>query len=152
MEAFPARGIATTSVTMPVEKKVQVVGYPPAVQGPPQEVETDSENEAERADAHVEGEGDQDEVAVADEGIDELMAAFDDDETEIYLTHLRLTSTRPLNLARFANTLERLGLRQNEIKTMHSKDLGQLVHLKELDFYDNAIEHIAGLDNCTELE
>lgn len=92
------------------------------------------------------------EHAHPDEGIEELMSAFPDDETDIDLTHLRLTSTKYLDLPRFAKTLQRLGLRQNEIRTMRGKDLGILTHLKELDLYDNQIEHIAGLENCKDLE
>lgn len=138
-------------------KKVQVVGAPPPVIAPPREPETDSENEndhdgdnvvvAETA-AHHHEEEDGDE----DEGLAELMSAFPDDETCLELTHLRLKSTKNLNLSRFGATLERLGLRQNEIRTMRGKDLGSCPHLKELDLYDNAIEHIAGLENNTELK
>lgn len=135
-----------------VEKKVQVVGYPPAPQAPPQDPETDSENEKNYEAENYDGDAVQDEHEHPDEGIEELMSAFADDETEIDLTHLRLTSTKYLNLPRFSNTLQRLGLRQNEISTMRSKDLHPLVHLKELDLYDNRIEHIAGLENCNELE
>ncbi|WFD43038.1 protein phosphatase regulatory subunit Sds22 [Malassezia psittaci] len=134
-----------------VEKKVQVVGYPP---DPPQGVEgakSESGDEAEYPD-HPDTESMPTELDHADEGIEELMATFADDETEIDLTHLRLTTTKYLGLERFANTLRKLCLRQNEIKSIRSKDFHSLVHLKDLDLYDNQIEHIAGLENCLELE
>lgn len=131
-------------------KKVQVVGAPPPVKGPAPDPETDSEHEHEHE--HEAEEQEHEDVADEDEGIDELMTAFEDDETDIDLTHLRLHSTKRLNLPRFGKTLQRLGLRQNEIRTMRGKDLGACPHLKELDLYDNAIEHINGLENNTELE
>ncbi|WFC98944.1 protein phosphatase regulatory subunit Sds22 [Malassezia yamatoensis] len=134
-----------------VEKKVQVVGYPP---DPPQGVfkaKSESGDEAEYLD-HPDTESMPTEPGHADEGIEELMSMFADEETEIDLTHLRLTTTKYLGLERFANTLRKLCLRQNEIKSMRSKDFHCLVHLKNLDLYDNQIEHITGLENCLELE
>lgn len=135
-----------------VEKKVQVVGYPPAMQAPYQEVETDSEDENKYENENYVEETNQDENIHPDEGIEELMSTFANDETDIDLTHLRLTSTKHLELPRFRDSLQRLGLRQNEIGTMRSKDLSPLVHLKELDLYDNRIEHISGLEHCKNLE
>ena len=138
---------------MCIRDRVQVVGAPPVMHAPPQEVETDSEHEMDHEHEEYNEETAKDEEhAHPDEGIEELMSAFPDDETDIDLTHLRLTSTKYLDLPRFAKTLQRLGLRQNEIRTMRGKDLGILTHLKELDLYDNQIEHIAGLENCKDLE
>ena len=69
--------------------------------------------------------------------------------------HLRLTSKsiRLMNLPRFKDTLEYLGLRQNEITRISSQDVGTLRRLKDLDLYDNKLEKLGGaLDECTELE
>ncbi|WFD18745.1 protein phosphatase regulatory subunit Sds22 [Malassezia caprae] len=133
------------------EKRVQVVGEPPVLHRPPVHDETDSENEKEVEEQHF------DEVHTHEdeddgEGMDELMSAFEDNERELDLTHLRIKSTKHLNLSRFSQTLERLNLRQNEIYQMRGKDLSCVPHLKELDLYDNSIEHIAGLDGNEELE
>ncbi|WFD26280.1 protein phosphatase regulatory subunit Sds22 [Malassezia nana] len=140
-----------------LEKRVQVVGEPPVLNGAPVKDETDSENEHEIEEepaqdvtsAHDKETGHEDKD---DEGMEELMSAFEDDETELDLTHLRIKSTKGLNLPRFSKTLQRLNLRQNEIHQMRGKDLGSVPHLKELDLYDNVIEHIGGLDGNEELE
>ena len=129
------------------EKQVQVVGAPPPVSFP-HEHESGSEDEHQHQHQHQLEEDD----AVVDDGLNELMAEFPDDETEVDLTHLRIFSTKPLNLPRFAATLERLSLRQNNIRTIHESDFGPLTKLKDLDLYDNAIEHIGGLDHNTNLE
>ena len=131
------------------EKHVQVVGAPPSVSFPHEhESGTEDEHEHEHEHEHELEEDD----AVVDDGLNELMAEFPDDETEVDLTHLRIFSTKPLNLPRFAATLERLSLRQNNIRTIHESDFGPLTKLKDLDLYDNAIEHIGGLDHNTNLE
>jgi len=133
------------------EKRVQVVGEPPILNRPFAHEETESENEQEVEELHLNDTGtheDEDD----DEGLDELMSAFEDNETELDLTHLRIKSTKHLHLSRFSQTLKRLNLRQNEIHQMRGKDLGSVPHLKELDLYDNSIEHIAGLDGNDELE
>lgn len=75
----------------------------------------------------------------------------------IDLTHLKLSnkSLRRLNLPRFANTLHRLGLRQNEISKITSRDIGSLTNLKELDLYDNGLEKTYGdvlQQGCSQLE
>ncbi|WFD32273.1 protein phosphatase regulatory subunit Sds22 [Malassezia sp. CBS 17886] len=134
------------------EKKVEVVGYPPAVVGPPAEPESDSDEERVEEGVPDASGGEDDEKDEEEEGIDELMDAFGDNETEIDLTHLRITSLRPLHLARFAETLERLILRQNLITSMRSRDFAPLTKLKELDLYDNSIQHINGLEHNTALE
>ena len=129
-----------------------MVGAPPKVHMTPANVDTDSEHEHEHDE---EAERQQHELAHehdADEGIDELMSAFGDEETYIDLTHLRIHSMRSLGLQRFGKTLTNLILRQNEIHTMRGKDLSALPHLKELDLYDNQIEHITGVEDCKELE
>lgn len=69
--------------------------------------------------------------------------------------HLRLTSKsiRRMDLPRFKDTLEYLGLRQNAITKISSQDVGTLRRLKDLDLYDNQLEKLGGaLDECTELE
>ncbi|KDN52501.1 L domain-like protein [Tilletiaria anomala UBC 951] len=84
-----------------------------------------------------------------------LLDRYPSDETRIDLTHLRLTSKslRKLGLSRFRDTLEYLGLRQNEISRISSKDIGALKKLKDLDLYDNHIEKLGkALEQCTELE
>ena len=131
-------------------KKVQVVGAPPMVQRPPATQESDSEAEAPHESEHIDGHGDDEEHG--DDDMDELMSAFEDDETDLDLTHLRIKSTKNMHLSRFHDTLVRLVLRQNEIRSMRGKDLGAVPHLQELDLYDNAIEHISGLENNLELE
>ena len=140
------------------EKQVRLEGLPPV---PPQvqdarAEESASDDEREHADVY---DGDDNEhephahgATDVDDGIDELMDEFPDDETDIDLTHLRLHSTRRLNLPRFARTLKRLVLRQNQITKIRRSDFEPLAELRELDFYDNQIEHVGGLENCTKLE
>ena len=80
---------------------------------------------------------------------DDLLDDVPEDETDIDLNHCRISSVPALRLERFAQ-LERLCLRQNHI--VHPKfpdDWGK--HLVELDLYDNAISHVKGFDNLTEL-
>lgn len=147
-------------MTIP-EKQVRLEGLPPMPPplADPRAEESASDNEREHADIY-DGDGDahdhdhehSHDAADPDEGIDELMDAFADDEMDIDLTHLRLHSTRRLNLPRFARTLERLVLRQNQITKIRRSDFEPMTELRELDFYDNLIEHIGGLDNCTKLE
>ena len=115
----------------PMTKKVQVVGAPPMVQRPPATQESDSEAEAPHESEHIDGHGDDEEHG--DDDMDELMSAFEDDETDLDLTHLRIKSTKNMHLARFHDTLVRLVLRQNEIRSMRGKDLGAVPHLQELD-------------------
>lgn len=137
------------------EKKVQVVGFPPEVQGPPKEVETDSENEQDYRE-EPEVAGDEDEaVNVSDEleaEIQQMLGYQHEDDIYIDMSHMRVSSLKQLNLARFGDTLERLDLRQNQIKHMSGKELSHVHNLKELDLYDNSIEHISGLENLLELE
>lgn len=137
-------------------KRVQVVGAPPPVHVGIRAPDTDSEHEHEEEhDGHLidaESGANTNPTDDENESMRELMSVFPDDETDLDLTHLRIKSTKPLNLGRFHNTLIRLGLRQNEIRSMHGKDLGAVPHLKELDLYDNAIEQISGLENNLELE
>lgn len=135
---------------LPMTKKVQVVGAPPTVQWPPATQESDSDAEVPQESEHIDEHGDEEEHG--DDDMDELMNAFEDDETDLDLTHLRIKSTKNMHLARFHDTLVRLVLRQNEIRSMRGKDLGAVPHLQELDLYDNAIEHISGLENNLELE
>ncbi len=60
---------------------------------------------------------------------------------------------RKLNLPRFKETLEYLGLRQNAITKISEKDIGSLTKLQELDLYDNQLEKLGhSLEQCTELE
>lgn len=146
------KSLITKTMSETREKRVQVVGEPPVLTRGPVQDDTDSENEREVEEPHINDVGTHDDDDDDDEGMEELMSAFEDNEIELDLTHLRIKSTKCLNLPRFSKTLERLNLRQNEIHHMRGKDLGSVPHLKELDLYDNAIEHIAGLDKNDELE
>lgn len=114
--------------------------------------ESGSEDEGKVQEPQPQSDVDEENAADVDEGINELMDTFADDEEEIDLTHLRIHSTRSLNLPRFARTLQRLVLRQNQITKIRRADFEPLTELRELDLYDNLIEHVGGLDNCTKLE
>lgn len=68
---------------------------------------------------------------------------------EIHLNHCRVASLPSLRLERFP-ILERLFLRQNQISDIEFPEAwGE--HLEELEFYDNGITHVRGLDNLKKL-
>ena len=85
----------------------------------------------------------------------DLLGNFDKDEEIIDLSHLRLKyqSLRKMPFQTFEK-LQRLCLRQNEIKKFTSKDIGTLSSLQDLDLYDNALEKTYGeaLRGCPLLE
>ncbi|KIK63124.1 hypothetical protein GYMLUDRAFT_72356 [Collybiopsis luxurians FD-317 M1] len=63
------------------------------------------------------------------------------DETEdLELVHSRIGSLKELRLARFANHLKRLCLRQNHISFLDPEVFHLLTKLEELDLYDNKIK------------
>jgi protein phosphatase 1 regulatory subunit 7 len=100
-----------------------------------------------------EDEGPQPEEIEADE---DLTADFEDDTEEIDLVQCRISSIEALKLERFTN-LQRLCLRQNlvynttnpEEKSSFPENLNAT--LKDLDLYDNLINHVRGFDGLTEL-
>ena len=102
-----------------------------------------------------EDEGPQPEEIEADE---DLTADFEDDAEEIDLVQCRISSIEALKLERFTK-LQRLCLRQNLVyyttKSDDSKESGFPENLnatlKDLDLYDNLINHIRGFDGLTEL-
>lgn len=110
---------------------------------------TESEPEEE------EDEGPPPEEIEADE---DLTADFEDDIEEIDLVQCRISSIEALKLERFKK-LQRLCLRQNLIyDTTKSDDNKESAFpenlnatLKDLDLYDNLINHVRGFDGLTEL-
>lgn len=134
------------------EKQVRVVGYPPPVSAPAASHEEPASDDEAAGDAEENDEPVDEGTDVEDEGIDTLMEAFPDDETEIDLTHLRITTTKGLDLPRFAHTLVRLSLRQNLIHSIREADFAPLQKLTDLDLYDNQIKHVGGLSECKNLE
>jgi Leucine-rich repeat (LRR) protein len=81
---------------------------------------------------------------------EELLAEYPDDALEIDAIHSRISSITKLGLERFTK-LERLCLRQNEITDMSTLPEGLASTLEELDFYDNLIKHIKGLEKFEKL-
>ena len=81
---------------------------------------------------------------------EDLLDDVPDDEDQIDLVHLRISSIPALRLERFRK-LKRLCLRQNQITDVELPD--ELAPtLVELDLYDNLISHMRGFDAFTELE
>ena len=81
---------------------------------------------------------------------EDLLDDWADDEDQIDLVHMRVSSMSALKLERFRK-LQRLCLRQNQITEIELPD--ELAPtLTELDLYDNLISHIRGFDAFTELE
>jgi len=80
---------------------------------------------------------------------EDLLADYPDDSEDIELTHSRIASISKLGLHRFHSVL-RLCLRQNHVSEI---DLPHCLcqTLQELDFYDNLIKDIRGLDSLTKL-
>jgi protein phosphatase 1 regulatory subunit 7 len=82
-------------------------------------------------------------------GVLDLLNDEDPDTDEIMLSHSRIGSLSALKLERFKNVI-RLCLRQNSIQEISGlSDLAET--LQDLDFYDNLISHIRGLDELTNL-
>jgi hypothetical protein len=61
---------------------------------------------------------------------------------EIDLVHARLNTLANLRLPRFANHLKKLCLRQNFLRNIEEESLAPLLHLEDLDLYDNQIKHV----------
>ncbi|KAF2677825.1 L domain-like protein [Lentithecium fluviatile CBS 122367] len=93
-----------------------------------------------------EDEGPPPEQLAADE---DLLDDFPEDEDEIDLVHLRISSIPALRLERFRK-LKRLCLRQNQITDVEIPEV-LAPTLVELDLYDNLISHVRGFDAFTEL-
>ncbi|QRW18057.1 protein phosphatase 1 regulatory subunit 7 [Rhizoctonia solani] len=76
------------------------------------------------------------------------------DETEdIDLVHARLHTLAALRLPRFKDHLTRLCLRQNFLTHIGEEDIGSLVKLEELDFYDNKLKGVGdALDGLLDLK
>jgi protein phosphatase 1 regulatory subunit 7 len=92
-------------------------------------------------------EGPAPEQLAADE---DLLDDVPEDEDQIDLVHMRVSSIPALRLERFRK-LKRLCLRQNQITDIELPD--ELAPtLVELDLYDNLISHMRGFDAFTELE
>jgi len=82
---------------------------------------------------------------------EDLLADVDSTETDLDVTHARLKSVAALDLQRFTQ-LRRLCFRQNELKRIHFPESWESARtLKELDLYDNEIEHFDFLDQFSEL-
>lgn len=81
---------------------------------------------------------------------EDLLDDEDENSEDIDLVHCRITSLSALRLQRFRR-LKRLCLRQNGIEHIHlPSELADT--LEELDFYDNLIGHIKGLEQFTRLK
>jgi protein phosphatase 1 regulatory subunit 7 len=80
---------------------------------------------------------------------EDLLEDYDENETEVQLIHCRISSIESLRLERFKQ-LKQLCLRQNSISEISLPE-ELAANLEELDFYDNLISHIRGLDAFTEL-
>ncbi|ETI23939.1 hypothetical protein G647_05746 [Cladophialophora carrionii CBS 160.54] len=84
------------------------------------------------------------------EADEDLLDDYPVDTEDIDLVHCRISSLPALRLDRFTN-VQRLCLRQNAISSI---DLPTNVRatLQELDFYDNLISHIKGLEDMPALK
>ncbi|KAL9050159.1 MAG: hypothetical protein Q9162_006793 [Coniocarpon cinnabarinum] len=80
---------------------------------------------------------------------EDLLDDIPSDETDIDLNHCRVVSIPALHLERFPK-LERLCLRQNQVSHPRFPE-GWGKNLVELDMYDNAISHVKGLEELSEL-
>jgi len=82
---------------------------------------------------------------------EDLLADVDSTETDLDVTHARLKSVAALDLQRFTQ-LRRLCFRQNELKRILFPESWESAKtLKELDLYDNEIEHFDFLEQFSEL-
>jgi protein phosphatase 1 regulatory subunit 7 len=84
------------------------------------------------------------------EADENLLDDYPVDSEDIDLVHCRISSLSDLKLDRFTS-LQRLCLRQNAISTIELSD-NIRASLQELDFYDNLISHIKGLDSMAALK
>jgi protein phosphatase 1 regulatory subunit 7 len=89
---------------------------------------------------------------------EDLTADFEDDVEEVDLVQCRISNIEALKLERFTK-LQRLCLRQNLVYHMTKHDDSKEsvfpenlnATLKDLDLYDNLINHIRGFEGLTEL-
>ncbi|KAK1980801.1 protein phosphatase 1 regulatory subunit SDS22 [Colletotrichum cereale] len=80
---------------------------------------------------------------------EDLLDGEDPDTDELIVSHARVSSITALRLERFQKVV-RLCLRQNSIQSIDG--LSPLAStLEDLDFYDNLISHIRGLDDLVNL-
>ncbi|KAK1998445.1 protein phosphatase 1 regulatory subunit SDS22 [Colletotrichum falcatum] len=80
---------------------------------------------------------------------EDLLDGEDPDTDELIVSHARVSSISALRLERFQKVV-RLCLRQNSIQSIEG--LSPLAStLEDLDFYDNLISHIRGLDDLVNL-
>ncbi|PWN40922.1 L domain-like protein [Ceraceosorus guamensis] len=148
---------AASSSSTAVKKQARLADLPPIPPSAPKEPESDDELEHEEVEETVDAAGEEDADADGEEGVENLLADYADDENYIDLTHLKLSnkSLKRLNLPRFSKSLHRLGLRQNEISKITLRDIGSLSELKDLDLYDNGLEKTYGdvlQQGCSQLE
>ncbi|KAF2634624.1 L domain-like protein [Massarina eburnea CBS 473.64] len=134
-----------------LDRSVLTDGPPdPQAQSDP-EVESEDDEEAgakrEKRTEIVQGEDLEGEQLAADE---DLLDGYTEDEEEIDLVHLRISSIPALRLERFKQ-LRRLCLRQNAIQDVEIPS-SLAPTLVELDLYDNLISHVRGFDALTNLE
>ncbi|KAH7063903.1 hypothetical protein BKA63DRAFT_184760 [Paraphoma chrysanthemicola] len=108
----------------------------------PKDPSVEIESEAEVS----EDEGPPPEQLPADE---DLLDDTPEDEEEIELVHCKIADMSSLRLERFKQ-MKRLCLRQNRIEAIDLPS-DAAPTLTEIDFYDNLIAHIKGLDAFTEL-
>ncbi|KAF8899939.1 hypothetical protein CPB84DRAFT_1779760 [Gymnopilus junonius] len=82
----------------------------------------------------------------------DFLADFPDDTEDLELVHARIGSLTGLRLARFAEHLKKLCLRQNFISQLDPEIFHQLTKLEELDLYDNKVKDLEdALDKLSNL-
>ncbi|KAF2675550.1 L domain-like protein [Microthyrium microscopicum] len=84
------------------------------------------------------------------EADEDLLADYEDDAEDIDLTHCRISSVSKLGLDRFKKVL-RLCLRQNAVARIELPESLRET-LEEVDFYDNLIKDIQGLEGMRKLK
>ncbi|CEL55522.1 hypothetical protein RSOLAG1IB_01534 [Rhizoctonia solani AG-1 IB] len=88
-----------------------------------------------------------------DPATEDLLANMPDETEDIDLIHARLHTLAALRLPRFKDHLIRLCLRQNFLAHIGQEDIGCLVKLEELDFYDNKLKSVGdALDGLLDLQ
>ncbi|KAH9481434.1 Coiled-coil domain-containing protein 174 [Psilocybe cubensis] len=107
------------------------------------------------ADVDTDEEGPEDGVEEeTDDG--DFLSEFPDDTEDLELVHSKIGSLAGLRLARFAEHLKRLCLRQNFISILEPETFHQLTKLEELDLYDNKLKGVGDaldkLENLSTLD
>ncbi|PPQ67525.1 hypothetical protein CVT25_006066 [Psilocybe cyanescens] len=94
----------------------------------------------------------------AEDGVEEetddgdFLSEFPDETEDLELVHSKIGSLDGLRLARFAEYLKRLCLRQNFISILDPETFHQLTKLEELDLYDNKLKSVGdSLDKLSHL-